>query len=188
VPNLLQNATKPKPKPKRREDRSWWTTLSGLLTGVAAMLVAMGGLAVGLYQADLLHLPWNSPAPPVPPPVIPVPSLPGTFNALPKIEGVGIKIVAVRRSHDRGATFVDLHYSVITGSADFYRHDPVHFVQLISNDVALTPVWASVEARDLPPNSRQDVLVKFPSPPEARSIVFRFGEEHHLDLAAQVAD
>jgi hypothetical protein len=129
----------------------------------------------------------DSPALPVLPPVTTVPAPPGTLSAPPQVEGLGVKIVSVRRSRDRGATFVDLYYSVTTG-ADFSRHDPIHFVQLIADGVALTPVWASAPARDLPSNSRQDILVRFPSPPRAASIVFRFGEEHYLDLLARVAE
>jgi hypothetical protein len=114
--------------------------------------------------------------------------LPQVEGTLPQGEGVGVKIVAVRQSRDRGATFVDLHYSVTIGSAGFSWHDPAHFVQLISDGVALTPIWASAPARNLPSNSRQDILVRFPSPPTMESVVFRFGEEHYLDLSARVAD
>jgi hypothetical protein len=143
--------------------------MSGVLTGLAALLTVFGGLVVSLYIVD--H-------PPPPPQETPT----------PQVEGVGVKIVAVRRSRDRGAKFLDLHYSVTTGSADFFQHDPIHFVQLISDGVARMPVSASAPAKYLPSHSQQDVLVRFPLPPEAASIVFRFGEEHYLDLPARVAE
>jgi hypothetical protein len=187
VPDLSQEATKPKPG----EDGSWWTTLSGVLTGLAALLTAIGSLVVGLHQANLL--PWLPDAPSTTSQEAPnrtsVP-VPGTLSALPQVEGVGVKIVTVRRSRDRdrGATFLDLHYSVTTGSADFFQHDPIHFVQLILDGVAHMPVSASAPAKYLPSHSQQDVLVRFPLPPEAASIVFRFGEEHYLDLPARVAE
>jgi hypothetical protein len=163
VPALSQKATKP------GEDRSRWTTLSGVLTGLAALLTVAGGLVVSLYLVD-------------PPPPQETPT--------PQVEGVGVKIVTVRRSRDqdRGATFLDLHYSVTTGSADFFQHDPIHFVQMISDGVAHMPVSASAPAKYLPSHSQQDVLVRFPLPPEAASIVFRFGEEHYVDLPAQVTE
>lgn len=177
---------------------SWWTTLPGVLTGLAGLLTAVGGLVAALNEAGLLK---PSPSPPAvalqdasrgldptarPPPPAPVPVSPAVLGALPQVEGVGVKIVAVRRIRDKGGMFIDLDYRVTTGS-DFSRHDPTHFVQLVSGSVALAPVWSSVSARELPPNSRQDILVRFPLPTgEASSVVFRFGEEHRLDLPAQV--
>jgi len=142
--------------------------MSGVLTGLAALLTVVGGLVIGLHLVDSLPSPLQE-----------------TPN--PQVEGVGVKIVAVRQSHDRGATFVTLYYSVTTG-ADFSRHDPSRFVQLVSGGVARPPLWVSAPARDLSPNSQQDFSVRFSLPAAEASIVFRFGEEHYLDLPAQVAN
>jgi hypothetical protein len=181
VPDLSQQATKPKP----RKDGSWWTTLSGVLTGLAALVTAIGGLVIGLHQADLLPLLFNAPSTTSweTPNENTVPVPPGTMQ----VEGVAVKIGTVRRSRDRGATLVTLNYSVTTG-ADFSRHDPSRFVRLFSDGVARPPVWASAPARALAPNSRQDFSVRFSLPSAEASIVFRFGEEHYLDLPAQVAN
>jgi hypothetical protein len=105
-----------------------------------------------------------------------------------QIDGLWINIIDVRQSHDENKTFIELQYSVTTGS-NLSWNDPSHFVQLISGDVKLAPEWASVPARTLPPNSRQDILVKFPSPPNGSAlVVFRFGDGHHLDLPVRMTD
>jgi hypothetical protein len=49
-------------------ERSWWTTLPGVLTGVAALLTAVGGLVVALHP--ILRGP--TPSTPIAAPVLPV--------------------------------------------------------------------------------------------------------------------
>jgi hypothetical protein len=106
-------------------------------------------------------------------------------NTDQQIGDVSIRIVSVKRSRDKDAPFIELQYSVMTGS-NFSWHNPLEFVRLASNKAVLSPIWTSVQARLLSPNSRQDVLVRFPYLPEGVPIVFRFGNEHHLDLPARV--
>jgi hypothetical protein len=42
-------------KSEATKENSWWQTLPGILTGVAALLTALGGLIAVLYQNDLLN-------------------------------------------------------------------------------------------------------------------------------------
>jgi hypothetical protein len=186
-------------EPKSGENGPWWKTVPGVLTGLAALLTAVGSVVVALHQAGLLSPPPVKTPPalqevlpkPVVPPMPAPASVPAPTNvpdALMQVEGVGIKILAVWRTRVRSATLVNLRYTVTTGS-DFSRHDPAHFVTLVSGDNLLTPVWVSAPARDLPPNSRQEILLRFASPPGASSsVVFRFGEESHLEAPSLVLD
>ncbi|WP_372785767.1 hypothetical protein [Phenylobacterium sp.] len=43
------------PEPKAESRASWWQTLPGMVTAVAALLTAIGGLILALSQAGLLH-------------------------------------------------------------------------------------------------------------------------------------
>jgi hypothetical protein len=169
-------------EPKRGESGSWWTTLQGVLTAVAALLTAVGGLIVALYQVHIL--PWSVPSPPLP---LPNPTI-SHEGLRSKVEGVEVKIFDVRRTREGDATLVQLYYSVTTGP-DFYRHDPDHFVRLVLDGTAVAPEWTSAWATNLPPNSVQDIAVKFRLPPTLQqSVVFRFGEKDHILLTAAVSD
>jgi hypothetical protein len=51
----------PKPEPEEPEaPRTFWTTLPGLFTGMAAMLTALGALVAALGAAGLFSLPRNA--------------------------------------------------------------------------------------------------------------------------------
>jgi hypothetical protein len=54
------------PKPEVTEKKSFWTTLPGILTGIAAVLTALGALIAALGSAGLLSRPGTTP--PAPPP------------------------------------------------------------------------------------------------------------------------
>jgi hypothetical protein len=179
-------------EPKRGATGSWWTTLQGVLTGVAALLTAVGGLVVALQQTGLLPFSSRpSPTPvnhsePAPLPVSPPDPVNPSSGASGRVEGVGIKILDARRVSEGGATFVELHYRVTNGS-EFRPHDPARFVKLVSDGRTLTPTLVPAKEPALPLNGDQDFSVRFRSPPElSPSVVFRFGEEHHLDLSAPV--
>jgi hypothetical protein len=180
-------------EPKRGEKGSWWTTLPGVVTAIAGLLAAISTLIGALDHADLLH--WfhagpqpipidpNKPQPgpePAPIPIAPAGSV--------RVDGVEVHILDVRRDRDADGALVQLYYRMTTGS-EFYRHDPEHFVQLVSDGKAAAPIWTSAWARDLPPNSVQEISLKFRLPlPNSQSVVFRFGEEHHIDRGAAVLD
>ncbi len=184
-------------KPENAGNGSWWTTLPGVLTGLAAVVTALGALVGALHQAHLLpsfethSTPPSTPSPETPRPEsnsVIRPGLPAVLpNTVQQVEGVGVRVGAVRRRRDKEQTFVELDYTVITGQQPSW-HDPPHFVKLVSGVEVLKPVWASASASDLQPNSRQSFLVRFPPPRGDASIVLRFGEEHYLDLLAKVED
>jgi len=50
----------------KQDNKSFWTTVPGLLTGCATILTAIGGLVAALYAAGLLQV-WFPVATPVPP-------------------------------------------------------------------------------------------------------------------------
>jgi len=170
-------------EPKRGGSGSWWTTLPGVLTAVATLLTAVGGLIGVLYQVHILPLSQS------PPPPVPLPEPPSQYKGIgQKVDGVEVKILRVQRISERDATLLQLDYSVTTGS-ELRWHDPDHFAQLILEGAAVAPVWTSTWAGDLPLNSVKEFSVKFRAPPgAAQSVVFRFGEEHHIDLLATVLD
>jgi hypothetical protein len=136
-----------------------------------------------LYQVHILPLSQS------PPPPVPLPEPPSQYKGIgQKVDGVEVKILRVQRISERDATLLQLDYSVTTGS-ELRWHDPDHFAQLILEGAAVAPVWTSTWAGDLPLNSVKEFSVKFRAPPgAAQSVVFRFGEEHHIDLLATVLD
>ena len=92
-------------EPNRGEDEPWWKTVPGILTGLAALLTAVGSVVIALHQAGLLS-PSPMKTPPIsqevlPKPVPPVPasapvSAPtNAHDEVMPVEGVGIKILAV---------------------------------------------------------------------------------------------
>ncbi len=113
---------------------------------------------------------------------------PYTTPSAGRVDRVGVKILALRRVRDQNATLVELDYRITTG-AEFAWHNPASFVKLISNGVTLAPISASASARNLVSNSQDDFSAKFLVPTDkAAQVIFRFGEEHHLDLPACLMD
>ena len=171
-------------EPKPAGDKSWWTTLPGVLTGVAAMLTALGGLATAaspylsaftrtraVDDGSRQRMDPKKPREPT--------SAPTTQR---RVGEVWIGNLEIRRSVDRGTTSIDLYYRVTTG-AGFVRHDPSRFVRVVSNGRAVAPSWAP-PAMDMPAYSSQDLRVVF-SVALTGPIVFRFGEEQPIDISLQ---
>jgi hypothetical protein len=185
-------------EPKKGEGGSWWTTLPGVVTAFAALLTAVGGLIGALHEAGIL--PWAHPpdaqqtrlnAELTPPPQIDpsvTPTHVGASLGPVQVEGVEVKVVSVHRIGEKDGTFLQLNYS-ITNGPEWHRHDPAHFVQLVSDGATVAPVLTSTSAQDLPLNGTAEFSVKFRSPPgAARSVTFRFGEERHVSITKEISD
>jgi hypothetical protein len=165
---------------------SWWATLPGVLTGLAALLTATGGLLKILDEAKVLRLFSHSdrvlsaPEPstlPVPQPETPPGPHLGARQG--EVDGVKVQILAVRPGPDRSTRALELHYRVVTGP-DAFRHDPSNFVAAVSKAGVLAPQQAP-SVMYLPPRTRQEVQVIFATDP-APGLSFRFGSSRSLDL------
>jgi hypothetical protein len=68
------------------EKKSFWTTLPGILTGIAAVLTALGALIAALGSAGLVSRPESTP--PAPPPVVETaPAVTTTGDRSPVVTG-----------------------------------------------------------------------------------------------------
>ena len=170
---------------------SWWTTLPGVLTGLAGLI---GAVATLLTALEKVHLPFFggkggtttdvTPDPPKPPPAQDTPTQAGSAV---RVEGLEVAVVALRRA--RGGAGLDLAYRV-AHDLGYAPHDPLDFVRLMRDGAAIAPVQASAPARDLPPNSRQEFQVRFAIAPMPAPgpVLLRFGAERHLMVSAQLSD
>jgi hypothetical protein len=186
------------PKSESGSTGSWWATLPGLVTALAALLTAVGGLLVTLNQIGWLKKPpdtltpirtnsgmetQNSP-----------PNPPNFANSgkeplsLYNVEGIEFKIVAMRRSESGGGSFIDLVYNIISGPATLPQHDPFRFIRLVWNGTVVEPVSTHVRAIGQSPNGSQQVSARFPALPAGVQAFFRFGEQQFVDVPVDVKD
>jgi hypothetical protein len=179
---MPSEATDPKEK-----TGTWWTSLPGIITALAALLTAITGLVVALNQVGLFSHGDHAQPRPEPPIVTPPPLVsPPIRGPTVKVDGVTVMVLSVRRTRDDGS-FVDVGYSVTPGP-EYVRHDPANFVRLIASGSAIAPVWTSAPAQDLPAGSTA-FGVKFRAPPGlAQKIVLRFGEAHPVDLSTKITE
>ena len=162
--------------PKVGTSGSWWASLPGILTGIAAILTALGGLItvlLPLFRAN------NDPAPPLRP-ALTTQKVPGEATVTPlsgtpiRADNVWIDISEVRRFVDQGKPSLELVYRVSTRTS-FAHHDPSRFVRLIAGNTTSAPNWAP-PAVDVPPQGLQHIRVIFPDPGSTPA-VFQFGSE-----------
>ena len=174
--------------PKAGGGASWWAALPSILTGLAAVLTAIGGLIAAVTQIlPLLSSTDRGRAPPArPDPVAPPTPTP---VAPAQVDGVGVAVVSTRRTGERGAAAVELHYRLSTGAEPF-AHDPERFVRLVAGEKAFVPLPAPAARITLPPRAVQDVLVRFvvPGADAASPLRFRFGEGRPIDLPPRWPD
>ncbi len=106
-----------------------------------------------------------------------------------QVDGVGVAVVSTRRTGERGAAAVELHYRLSTGAEPF-AHDPERFVRLVAGAKAFAPLPAPAARITLPPRAVQDVLVRFvvPGADAASPLRFRFGEGRPIDLPPRWPD
>jgi len=62
------------------EEKSFWSTLPGILTGIAAILTAIGGLIIALNAAGIISISPDATPTPTPPSAILTPSPTSTPN------------------------------------------------------------------------------------------------------------
>jgi hypothetical protein len=86
---------------------SFWTTLPGCLTGIAAVITAIGGILTILYTVGLLKLPENS-LPETPTPVsAPGLSFTGTWQGDDPDDGSTISLILKQAGNTIEGTFSD---------------------------------------------------------------------------------
>jgi hypothetical protein len=149
---------------------SWWSTLPGLITALAALLTATGALIGALNQAGVFA-PRAVPSAPAPKPA-PSPVLPQAQPA--PIGGAAITLVPrdVRRLAD-GGTEVRV---VLRNTGPVPRLvEPARELQLVSGEGAGIAARRSVPAFEtLPPEGMLSALVEFP--PVANAVSLRLGD------------
>jgi hypothetical protein len=160
---------------------SWWATLPGILTGIAAVITALGGLITVLLpifrngtditsrsQTGLATSKVHQEAAVTPQPGTPV-----------RVDDVWVDIAEVRRFVDQGKPFLSLIYRVSTRSS-FAHHDPSRFVRLIAGNTTAEPYWAPPSV-DVPPHGLQHIRVIFAAPGSSPAI-FQFGVEQKVNI------
>jgi hypothetical protein len=116
-----------------RDQHSFWTTLPGILTGVAAVITAVDGLIGGLYAAGIIG---NEPNSPTPEPPVTITTPPDTITATPPDNnpGEGCVMTVVN-------PLVSLKRDPDTFSLDVVRLEPGDYPVLEHREV-LTPLGA----------------------------------------------
>jgi hypothetical protein len=161
---------------------SWWATLPGILTGIAAIITAVGGLITVLLPIFRT----TADSTPKPPPVFPTPGIQqdATITAQPgnpvRVDEVWVDIAEVRRYVDQGRPFLSLIYRVSTRTG-FVRHDPSRFVRLVAGHATTEPAWAPPPV-DVPPQALQHIRVNFAAPGPGPAI-FQFGVDQKVNIA-----
>jgi hypothetical protein len=161
---------------------SWWATLPGVLTGIAAIITALGGLITVLLpifrnnpdtasrsQPGITTSKVQQGATVTPQPGTPV-----------RVDDVWVDIAEVRRFVDQGKPFLSLIYRVSTRTS-FAHHDPSRFVRLVAGNTTTEPYWAPPSV-DVPPQGLQHIRVIFAVPGSSPAI-FQFGMEHKVNLS-----
>ncbi len=160
---------------------SWWSTLPGVLTGIAAVVTAVSGLLVAAHQAGLLGGRWASaPAPPAlggaapgPRPVV-QPSIDRTPAGQPlRLGDLTITIVNLRSAEAGGAVTYDLHYRIALRDG-VQRHDPRQVVRLVADAVAYEPIRTSDPTMIGEGGAQHEALAVFRLPHRPAQIVLRF--------------
>jgi len=104
--------------------KSFWTSMPGILTGIAAIIVAVGGIITALYVAPSSHEPTPSPSPspmPTPSPTsqpvcgaqLPVVDLSGSWNWIGTNNGIAQSGLFTFKS---GCTYSNTAKSGFTGT------------------------------------------------------------------------
>lgn len=165
---------------------SWWTTLPGVLTGLAGLIGAVATLLTALEKVNWASvLTWVVPAHDPFPDRSPAPN-PRSDTRL-HVGDVDVAVVTLERS--LGAAGLDLTYRVFTGPG-FVQHDPLRFVHLLRDGVPIPAVQASAPAGVLQPDSNHSFRVRFAvtAPLAPGPVLLRFGEQEHIEVPARLPE
>jgi hypothetical protein len=187
---------------------TWWTTLPGILTGIAAIVTAFSGLWVALQQTgvsprppepanrdELRGIEPKSPSRSEPEPLdvararsvgAEPPSAAAPTNAA-HIDGLDVTILSAQSEPANGASFVLVQYRVKTGSEPVW-HDPINFMKLLSGGQEIASVSTSNAAGYLPSKTEANFAMKFPVASESsQQLRLRLlGSHHRLDIPIQL--
>jgi hypothetical protein len=167
--------------PKVGASGSWWATLPGILTGVAALITAIGGLItvlLPLFRSNTDIAPRLQPGSTTPKTQRETVVIPPSGTPI-RVDNVWVDIAEVRRFVDQGKPSLELVYRVSTRTS-FARHDPSRFVRLVAGNATSEPYWAPPPV-DVPPQGLQHIRVLFVAP-EPGSAVFQFGVEQIVNI------
>jgi hypothetical protein len=187
--------------PEQRSAGAWWTTLPGVLTGVAGVLTAFAALLVALNQVGLLGGKPSEERPTIgsdetgrKSPAAPFPPISSSLAASDRnsdtveVDGVKVTVRGAQRRVEHDAPFLDVQYDVATGQ-NYVDHDPANFVKLMSGGKAVAPVWTSGAPSRLGPRSQTEFAIKFPDPADlGKKIVLVVGESQRVQLPVQVTE